>query len=93
MSYEVIAGGTRQGKLGENDELCALGVRILDAFYHPIRIVVRVGYFYHRGSCCNFNKSVFHFFHSFLSFFVYQTILCRNSGLLFLSFRRKRPHL
>ena len=66
LTYKIIAGAARERKLGENEKLYAL----FGSFFHALDdlagVILRVGDLYHRRCGGNFNKSVFHFDHSFL---------------------------
>ena len=66
VTYEVIAGAARERELRENEQLYALFGRFFHALDDLAGVILCVGDLYHRGCGSNFNKSVFHFDHSFL---------------------------
>ena len=66
MTYKVIAGAAGQRKLGENENLNALVGRFFHALDDLTGVIIGVGDLDHRRCGSNFNKSVFHFDHSFL---------------------------
>ena len=66
VTYKVIAGAAGQRKLGENENLYALVGRFFHALDDLAGVIFCVGDFDHRRCGSNFNKSVFHFDHSFL---------------------------
>ena len=66
MTYKVIAGAAGQRKLGKNENLYALVGRFFHALDNLTGVIIGVGDLDHRRCGSNFNKSVFHFDHSFL---------------------------